>query len=241
MVEYICQKCNKKFNRKSTYDEHLLRKNPCDILYPESIKCSFCNIIIKNKRSLNQHLKSCKPYKISINGDGNLINSNNNTINSNNNITNNFNINIYGKENLDYLTEEVWRDIFKSGYSSLIKLVELTNFNEDHPENMNLHFINLNNKHSIFYKAKDNLWICVPFEEFMTDKYFMEKKDILEDKAEEMGIKSKRLKEVADRIDKGSDSYWVKLMLEKVQHLLYTWTDKVKENKANEEKRKKNT
>jgi hypothetical protein len=154
------------------------------------------------------------------------------------NINNNININIYGKENLDYITEDTWRSILKSGYDSLIKLVETINFNEDHPENMNLHFINMNNKHSIFYKAKDNLWICVPFEEFMTDRYFMEKKDMMEDKAEDMGIKSKRLKEVGDRIDKGTDSYWIKLMLEKVQHLLYTWTDKVKENRSKEEKRR---
>lgn len=232
MVEYSCTKCQKKFLRKSTYDEHLLRKNPCNSPSPDSINCPYCDKFIKNKRSINSHLKSCKTYttqNITINSD----------INITNNINNNININIYGKENLDYITEDTWRTILKSGYESLIKLVELINFNKDHPENMNLHFINMNNKHSIFYKGKDDLWICVPFEEFMTDRYFMEKKDMMEDKAEEMGINSKRLKEVADRIDKGSDSYWVKLMLEKVQHLLYTWTNTVKENRAKEEKRKK--
>jgi hypothetical protein len=29
MVEYICEKCNKLFNRKSTYTNHINKKNPC--------------------------------------------------------------------------------------------------------------------------------------------------------------------------------------------------------------------
>jgi DNA-directed RNA polymerase subunit RPC12/RpoP len=225
-MEYKCQKCNKVFKNNSNLQYHLTKKKlPCDkIITNDGIKCQYCNLILSHSRSLNSHLLVCKELK---------------KLNPTFNINNNININIYGKENLDYITEDTWRSILKSGYDSLIKLVETINFNEDHPENMNLHFINMNNKHSIFYKAKDNLWICVPFEEFMTDRYFMEKKDMMEDKAEEMGIKSKRLKEVGDRIDKGTDSYWIKFMLEKVQHLLYTWTDKVKENRAKEEKRKK--
>lgn len=29
MPEYVCQKCDKKFNQKSHYDYHINRKNPC--------------------------------------------------------------------------------------------------------------------------------------------------------------------------------------------------------------------
>ena len=29
MVLYICNKCNKNFNRKQCYDIHINRKNPC--------------------------------------------------------------------------------------------------------------------------------------------------------------------------------------------------------------------
>ena len=29
MVVYVCKKCDKDFNRKSSYDNHLKRKNPC--------------------------------------------------------------------------------------------------------------------------------------------------------------------------------------------------------------------
>lgn len=29
MVDYVCDNCNKKFDRKSNYETHIKRKNPC--------------------------------------------------------------------------------------------------------------------------------------------------------------------------------------------------------------------
>jgi len=93
MVLYTCIKCNFKFTRKSTYTDHLNRKNPCkpniiittenpqkttenqqnyNILPPEihnltvndAICCDFCKKIFTRKDALKRHLdQSCKLKK----------------------------------------------------------------------------------------------------------------------------------------------------------------------------------
>ncbi len=46
MVVYICEKCDKKFNQKSTYDNHIKRKNPC---YPIKNKMEEINDNLEKK------------------------------------------------------------------------------------------------------------------------------------------------------------------------------------------------
>jgi hypothetical protein len=60
MVEHICDTCNKKFDRKSTYDYHITRKNPCK---PPNIdnakdtfKCPNCPMIYTRKCNLEKHV-----------------------------------------------------------------------------------------------------------------------------------------------------------------------------------------
>jgi len=60
MTIYTCENCNKEFNRKSTYDTHLQRKNPCKIDIHVNNQCSYCNKLYSTKYNLNVHLKSCK-------------------------------------------------------------------------------------------------------------------------------------------------------------------------------------
>jgi hypothetical protein len=54
-----CEKCKKVFDRKSSYDNHLQRKNSCEINIHIGNKCSFCNKIYTTKYNLNHHVKSC--------------------------------------------------------------------------------------------------------------------------------------------------------------------------------------
>ena len=81
MVVYKCNKCNKTFNRKSSYDNHLKRKNPCTPYSADDskikpnvpkteqsfqnrneskFKCEFCHRTYSRKPNLNKHLKICK-------------------------------------------------------------------------------------------------------------------------------------------------------------------------------------
>jgi len=60
MTIYRCENCNKEFNRKSTYDTHIQRKNPCKVDIHINNQCSYCNKLYSTKYNLNVHLKSCK-------------------------------------------------------------------------------------------------------------------------------------------------------------------------------------
>ena len=65
MPFYKCEKCNKEFNKKSTYDSHLLRLNPCvkqNIIY----ECIHCNKNYSNKYNLSVHINICKKKNVII-------------------------------------------------------------------------------------------------------------------------------------------------------------------------------
>lgn len=90
MVIYECERCHKIFNKKSNYNAHMNRKNPCKIinikvevnevnenkeenknsLYLENIvknrvQCQYCKKIYSSKYHLNRHIKnSCKGFSL---------------------------------------------------------------------------------------------------------------------------------------------------------------------------------
>ena len=72
MVNYICPKCNKVFNRKSSYDNHTLnKKNPCDksnfivppkITKPPPNPANFIENLLKEPEQLNKDNKCICTY-----------------------------------------------------------------------------------------------------------------------------------------------------------------------------------
>ena len=86
---FICQLCNREFNRKFNLNQHLKRKNPCKVniksneklyqnipKYPKIIpfhpkpsqnipkfNCIYCDRNYKHKYHLTRHLKTCKKKK----------------------------------------------------------------------------------------------------------------------------------------------------------------------------------
>jgi hypothetical protein len=60
MTIYTCENCSKEFNRKSTYETHIQRKNPCKKDIHINNQCSYCDKIYSAKYNLNVHLKTCE-------------------------------------------------------------------------------------------------------------------------------------------------------------------------------------
>ena len=60
MTIYICDKCNKEFNKKSSYASHVMRTKTCIKDNNISNECSYCNKLFSYKHNLTAHLKICK-------------------------------------------------------------------------------------------------------------------------------------------------------------------------------------
>ena len=79
MVVHICERCNKEFNKKSNYLQHLSKKNPCKIkaantiimetiynidenIIDENIQnfCKYCKNTYSSIYKLKRHFTTCK-------------------------------------------------------------------------------------------------------------------------------------------------------------------------------------
>jgi hypothetical protein len=59
MPDFICEKCNKNFTKKSAYNFHILRINSC--IKDEVINhCDYCNKLFTTKYTLKSHISICK-------------------------------------------------------------------------------------------------------------------------------------------------------------------------------------
>ena len=155
---------------------------PVTIQSPESnLKCNYCNKIFKFKQGKWRHEQKCN-IENNIKTDNQiiketLINLENKIIKlenkKNNKITNNikvngniFNgkmdvgpkiiINKTGTENIDQLTYNEVSAIFDNEISSVIKLIELVNFNEYKPENHSFCSTALESPYLSFYNTDTN-------------------------------------------------------------------------------------
>jgi hypothetical protein len=151
---YKCDFCLKKFDRKFCLNRHLETcKNKLEDLDKES-KTDLIATIKELKNKINNLKK-------------NINNSNNsNNINSNKKIAN-FNLIMYGKENLDFLTEEDKIKILNSGCDSIIKLTEIIHCNENHPEYSNIRITNL--RSNIIKKYDGKKFIAVKRKPFLQE------------------------------------------------------------------------
>jgi hypothetical protein len=144
---HICEKCKKQLKSKQSLEKHIpICRGTTYIL-----ECGICNKVFNSICTRIRHEKKCKPKIIEDKNVANII------INSNNNnityiITNN--INNYGSEKYDYISNEKLEEI--SLNSRCRELIDLIYFNKEHPENQN---IQLHSNKSQLYKVfLDDCW-----------------------------------------------------------------------------------
>jgi len=90
-----------------------------------------------------QELKS--QLKQLISKVGNTTTINNQTINQQTNVQqNNVSLNVFGKEDLSMLTDDVKRELIKGPYDMMPKLMEMVYFNKEYPQNHTLKLVNKN-------------------------------------------------------------------------------------------------
>ena len=167
---YICEICDRSFNKICNYKRHQQRKISC---YP-LLKCPHCSKTYKCKSIFNRHynpnsrcyirnleldnrelkldkkelefdLKNEKLKNQSVqNIDNSTNNSNNynNCNNTNNTINQTLNLNYFGKEDTSYITPQMIQKCLRMGAQGDIDLFKKIHFHPDHPHNHNISYKN---------------------------------------------------------------------------------------------------
>ena len=162
MVEHKCDRCNKLFNKKSSYDNHLKRKNPCvdvnqqqttkvDLLIDKLEKIHGTNMqILKDNEVLKKEIKELKKIKPATNINSGTINKG--TINNEYKIL----IQSFGNENESHLGDKQIKKILGKGYYSIPEYVKSIHFDKEKEENHNIYMPNWRDKTKVLVYDGDN-------------------------------------------------------------------------------------
>ena len=169
-MEFICKNCDKIYKSRVGLWKHY--KTCVQKEEEKKYICSFCNKLFSCRQSRWVHQKTCQIKNTKLIAESvtelkNQIkileskpNIQNNIINDNkiiNNITQNIVItNTPGYETIDHLTIEQKQFIMNKGLSSLMYLIETTNFDKSKPENHSYCVTAINDKHASMVDTKTN-------------------------------------------------------------------------------------
>ena len=170
---FICLLCNKEYSSYMGLWKHKKTKhNEIEKKEINNKICKYCNKEFSDRRNRWRHEKTiCKIKSETINNSNNTNNltatnnSNSNIVQNNiqnqNNIKNqhqhiNITINKLGCEDISILSQDNIEEIINNGLDCAIKLIELINFNKEHPENHTFCTTNLNNKYTSVLNTETN-------------------------------------------------------------------------------------
>ena len=139
--EYRCKKCNKNFSCNQNKWRH---EKTCNKTIEEDEKECMKQKIKELEKRLDDIEKSKHTTKIINNINGNIISGNKITIHKS------------GSENMNQLTYEDVSTIFDNEISSVIKLVELVNFNDGLPQNHSIYNTSIDSTYVSFYNSNTN-------------------------------------------------------------------------------------
>ena len=139
-ITYDCKFCGKNFLCRQNKWRH------------EKFNCKENDIIDQMNIKMDTMIKKIETLE---NQNKNLIQNNtfrNNKINSDNTII----VNNFGEENLDYITDQMFKNMIQKGSQSIPSLIKHIHFNPKHPEN---HNVRMKNKKLKYLEVKkDNKW-----------------------------------------------------------------------------------
>ena len=199
----ICTKNTK--NTKNNYNNH---------------KCSFCSYIFTRKSSLIRHLKNRCKIKNNIAINNVNITNNINMVNSNNRVINNtIKLVKFGEEDLNKISDKVYKMILNKGFQSVPELIKQIHFNDNIPENHNMYISNTRSNNINVY---DGDKFILMDQNDIIDALYDEKTFHLEEKYENYSDLPEATKKKFNRFLKNKDDDKHKALLFKtIKRILY--------------------
>ena len=179
--QYICKGCKKEFKNSKNLNQHIYRygcKKKEEEVIKESSKIAeleeklaLKDLLLEEKDLIIEERLAVKDAEMDFlkkqieilmkkagNNTTNTDNSiNDNSINDNKQI--HININGFGKEDLSYLTDRYFRELFNIPFSAITTLVEDIHFNPKKPQNWNAKIQDDKTSKALIYNAEKKMWV----------------------------------------------------------------------------------
>jgi len=175
--KYECKYCKKIYSKNSNLHRHMkICKEKQDEVSELKEKLAQKDEVIAQKdQCLKEQMDFMKEQiEILMKKAGNNTTNTDNSINDNstNNIDNkqiHININGFGKEDLSYLTDRYFRDLFNIPFSAITTLVEEIHFNPKKPQNWNAKIPDDKTSKALIYNAEKEMWVKREKKEVIND------------------------------------------------------------------------
>lgn len=171
---------------RNNNSDNLKFKSPVCESYPDyhSQNMFFKNLYEEERQN---HIKN---LEMLLGRVGNTTINHNTCTNIQNNTQNNVQINNFGQENLDMLTDNYMRKMVIYPYTAIPKMIKKIHFNDKFPENRNIRMLNkkdnklqiLNNNKWEYVNKKETLESLINDKNYQLDKFFEEHKESFENK-----------------------------------------------------------
>ena len=184
-----CGFCNKKFSRMDNLKRHMnYRCKDKEKYVDESVFKNLYEKEVKDKELVMEEHKKHVGILLDKVGPTNI--TNNNCGNTQTNNQTNVQLNNYGQENLEMLTDKYMRKMVIYPYTAIPKMIKKIHFNDNFPENRNIRMLNKkdnklqirNNNKWEYVNKRETLESLINEKNYQLDKFYEENKDTFEDK-----------------------------------------------------------
>lgn len=161
--QYVCEFCDKTFSRVDNLNRHM--NNRCKKALEH---LTYKNLFLETKQQLKEEKEEFKKQiELLLTKVGNTTNHINNT--------QNIQLNSYGNEDMEHITDSMKTELLKIPYGMIPKMIEQVHFNDNKPENKNIALTNKKDNKIKVYTG--NKWIYKDKDDIINDlvdgKYFI--------------------------------------------------------------------